>query len=103
MSSLSRRQSMILATLLVADGEVVSYGDLCDVVGTPGWNESEVIRQYAARIRALGIDCVETVTRRWLRLTGVPPDWALPDILGVLDSMRRQGIEIPEHSWRKAS
>lgn len=90
MSHLSWRQAAILATLLEADGAVVSYVRLGDVTGTLEVNVNAAIGLYAHRIRARGIDCIETVVGRGLRMKCLPPDWALEDILAVLDTLRRQ-------------
>jgi len=88
---LSRRQLMLLAALLDADGSVVRYCELGDVVGTSGVDDSEALRAYASRLRLLGVECIETVVGRGFRMTCLPPDWALDEILMALDQMRAEG------------
>lgn len=98
-----RRQVALVAALLDADGGLLSYVELGDVVGSAGVNDCKVIRQYVNRLRALGVDCIEVVKGRGCRLTGLPPDWMLEDVLAVLDEMRRDGWGQPVLMWRKAS
>ena len=102
MRTLSRRQAMLLAALLDADGAVVSYAVLGDVVGTLGVNDQFSVRQYVHRLRQRGIRCVEVVDGRGCRLTTIPPDWALEDVLAMLDAMRRAETA-PLTIWRMAS
>jgi biotin operon repressor len=103
MTGLSRRQAMLLAHLLDADGAVVPYAELGDVVGTSGVADDVAIRLYVFRLRQLGLRCVETVAARGCRLTAVPPDWTLETVLAVLDAMRRDAAEPTVLEWRKAS
>lgn len=102
MSGLSRRQAALLAALLDADGRVVSYGALGDVVGSSGVNDRATLQQYAFRIRRLGILGIEAVANRGYRLTSIPPDWALETVLTMLDVLRRDEREMPL-VWRRAS
>lgn len=88
---LSRRQALLLAALLDADGAPVRYRDMGDVVGTSGVDDAEALRSYAARLRMLGVDCIETVPGCGFRMRCLPPDWALADILLMLDVLRAEG------------
>jgi DNA-binding winged helix-turn-helix (wHTH) protein len=99
---LSRRQAALLAALLDADGDVVRYCVMGDVVGTNGVDDPEALRAYASRLRRKGVDCFETVPERGFRMTTLPPDWALPDILAMLDVLRAGGYDSPVE-WEMAS
>jgi hypothetical protein len=103
MNGLSRRQAALLAALLDADGATVPYPELGDVVGAAGVNVPLVISQYVNRLRRLGVGCVVVVPGVGLRLAGLPPDWALEDVLALLDEMRRDGFEQPVLRWGRAS
>ena len=98
-----RRQFSLLAALLDADGALVTYADLGDVVGSGGVNDAAVIRGYAQRLRTLGITGIETVEGRGLRLTKLPPDWALETVLTMLDVLRSEGYLLPALPLRRAS
>jgi hypothetical protein len=89
--TLSRRQAMLLAALLDADGAVVPYAVLGDLVGASGAYDNAALRTYVRRLEALDLDCVEVVKGRGLRLTTVPPDWTLETVLVMLDALRRDG------------
>lgn len=91
MSHLTRCQASLLAALLDADGALMPYAELGDVVGSLGVNDSVTVRSHVLRIRRQGIACIEVVTGRGCRLTAVPPDWTLETVLAVLDAMRRDG------------
>lgn len=100
----TQREAALLACLMEADGAVVTYADLGQVVGSAGVNDRFCIHQYLHRMRMTGIDCVETVAGRGLRMTEIPPDWALEDVLAVLRSMQEIGIQYPQITrWRWAS
>ena len=95
------RQAAILAMLLDADGAVVSYAELGELIGSSGINDSKVIRQYVTRLRQQGVLGVEVVTGRGCRLRALPPDSMLDDVLTMLDVIRREGYARPV-VWRVA-
>src|SRR4051812_16517837 len=97
--NLSRRQAALLAALLDADGELLTYAALGDVVGSAGVNDKDVIRRYVQRLRELGLTCIAVVDGVGCRLTDVPPDWTLESVLAMLDAMRRYGHEQPILKW----
>lgn len=100
----TQREAAILARLMAANGGVVTYADLGQVVGSAVVNDRFCIQQYLHRMRLAGIDCVETVNRVGLRMTEIPPDWALEDVLAVLRSMQEIGLKHPQITrWRWAS
>jgi hypothetical protein len=101
--NLSRRQAALLAALLDADGEMLTYAELGATVGTRGVNDTNAICQYVHRLRALGLACVEVVAGRGLRLVDIPPDWTLESVLAMLDAMRRYGYEQPVLKWSRAA
>lgn len=98
----SGQQARFLAVLIDADGAVVSYAVLGDAVGACGVNDRAVLKQYGQRLQERGVGGVEHVRGRGYRMTRIPPDWALDDVLAVLDQMRRAG-ELPAARWRRAS
>lgn len=89
-----RRQTALVAALLDADGAVVSYDILGDVVGANCVNVVPTVRQYVHRLRRRGV-AIQTVTGRGCRLLRIPPDEMLEDVLAVLDQMRRDGWGMP--------
>lgn len=97
-----RRQIALVAALLDADGAVVPYDVLGDVVGANAVNVVPTIRQYVHRLRCRGVE-IQVVRRRGCRLLRVPPDAMLEDVLAVLDAMRRDGWSMPVLMWRRAS
>jgi hypothetical protein len=100
----TQREAALLAALMDADGAVVGYGALGRVVGAGGASERACISEYVHRLRVAGVAGVETVGRWGLRMTAIPPDWALEDVLGVLRSMQDVGIEhLPIARLRKVS
>lgn len=99
---ISGRQARLLAVLLDADGAIVSYRHLGEAVGSYGVSDRYVLEQYRFRLRERGVDVIEHVSRRGFRMTRIPPDWAIPDVLAVLDAMRRDG-ELPAQRWRRVS
>lgn len=101
--NLSRRQAAMLAVLLDADGEMLTYAELGDVVGSAGVNDWDVVRRYVQRLRELGVTCIEVERGIGCRLTGVPPDWTLDVVLAMLDEMRRYGFEQPVLRWWRAA
>src|SRR5688572_18040311 len=102
MSGLSRQQARLLAVLLDADGALVPYAALGDVLGSSGVNDASVCRLYVWRLRAKGVGCVAVVNGLGLRMTQLPPDWTLETVLWALDALRRDD-EIPVLVWRWAS
>jgi len=102
MSGMTRRQAAMLAALLDADGELLTYAELGAVVGSAGVSDQAVIRRYVQRLRGAGVHCVEVVNGRGCRLTRVPPDWTLESVLALLDEMRRYGFKQPVLMWRVA-
>jgi hypothetical protein len=51
-----------------------------------------------------GVTGIETAGLAGLRMTSIPPDWALEDVLGVLRAMQEIGIALaPITRWRVAS
>lgn len=102
MNHFTRPQAKLLAVLLDANGAVVPYPVLGDTVESFGVDDKAVIRQYVHRLRALGVDCVEVVRGRGCRLTAVPPDWTLDDVLRELDALR-EGWAVPALVWRRSA
>lgn len=100
--TITRQQAALLALLLDADGATVPYADLGDVTGSSGVNDPEVIRQYAQRLRRVGVLCVDVVAGVGCRMVGLPPDEILEDVLTMLDVIRRDGFALPA-TWGKAS
>lgn len=100
----TQREAALLAVLMDADGAVVSYAALGSVIGSYGVDDRLCIRQYVHRLRRTGMTCVEVVAGRGLRLTEIPPDWALEDVLAVLRSLQELGVAYPPITrWRWAS
>lgn len=102
MIGLSRRQAALVAVLLDADKHGVSHVVLGDAVGANGVNCVAVIRLYVHRLRRRGVRGIEAVPGYGYRLTKLPPDWALEDVLAMLDVLRREEREMPM-VWRRAS
>lgn len=102
MNRLSRCQARLVAMLLDADRRPVSYLDLGDAVGANGVNCPALIRVYAHRLRRRGIDGLEAVPGFGYRLMKLPPDWALEDVLAMLDVLRREDGESAVLMWRVA-
>lgn len=98
----SAAQWALLAALLAADGDVVRYDDLGDLIGAYGVNVQKVVRQHALRLRARGFLCIEIVPRRGCRLRALPPDAVLEDVLAMLDVIRRDGYAVPA-IWRRTA
>lgn len=103
MTHLSRRQAAILAALLDADGATVDCADLAVVAGSFGVNDGAVLRGYAARLRRRGVDGIASDCRSGWRMTKLPPDWALDDVLRALDELRADGSLPSAATWRRAS
>lgn len=100
----TQREAALLAALMDADGEIVTYADLGWMLGSDGVNDRACIWTYASRLRLLGVQGIETVNGRGLRMTQVPPDWALEDVLAVLRTMQEIGLRHPQITrWRWAS
>lgn len=91
----TREQWALLALLLDADGAVVPYAVLGDLIGANGVNDSKAIRQYVRRFERRGIRCVAVVPGRGCRMVGLPPDDVLDDVLTMLDVIRRAGYTQP--------
>lgn len=88
------RQTALVAALLDADGALVPYDVLGDVVGANAVNVVPCVRQYVHRLRERGVE-IQTVRWRGCRLLRIPPDDMLEDVLAVLDLMRRDGWGLP--------
>lgn len=84
------QDARLLAVLLLADGRAVPYTALPHrhgLRGEPGGPQ----RTHAAslRLRSRGLDCVEW-GRFACRLTRLPPDWALDDVLLAASMLRAE-------------
>lgn len=107
MAGLTIRDAQILAALLLADGEWVPLDELMDAVGAWQRDPSNAVWRAFVRMRALGIEGLErgsgrptlrkphalrTRQRRpvGVRLTRLPPDWALDEVLCQADRLRRR-------------
>lgn len=100
----TQREAALLAALMDADGAVVGYAALGRVVGSAGVNDRNCVFQYVCRLRAAGVGGVETADRHGLRMTEIPPDWALEDVLAMLRTMQEVGVRYPQITrWRAAS
>lgn len=97
-----RRQVALVAALLDADGALVPYAVLGDVVGAACVNVVPTVRQYVQRLRRRGVE-IQTVRGRGCRLLRVPPDDMLDDVLAVLDASRRDGWGLPVLQWGRSA
>lgn len=104
---LTIRDAQILAALLLADGEWVTNDELMARIGADQVDKNNAIWRAFRRMRALGVDGLErgggkpmlwraaTIRPRerrpvGVRLTRLPPDWALEAVLMQVDRLRRR-------------
>lgn len=107
MERLTSRDAEILAALVLADGEWLTHDELFDVIGAWQKEPNDAIWRSFRRMRALGVEglergggkptlrnphAVRTRERRpvGVRLTQIPPDWALDEVLCQVDRLRRR-------------
>lgn len=98
-------EARFLAILLLADGRRLDYWDIRNLMGAR-WLESnrQAIRRIVKKLAATGVGGVEVGgyyrgevlygTTPGVRMTKLPPDWALEDVLHAARKLRR------EWSWR---
>lgn len=104
MIGLTRGQAAFLAVLIDADGAAVSFARLADAMGMSGADEAVLLYQFAWKLRRKGIGGIVSVPTYGYRLAVLPPDWALEDVLALLDELRREGfLRRDVYRWRRAS
>ncbi len=98
---LTASQARLLAVLLDADGGPVQAPALMRIAVGQRWmlagmrtpsGDGEALLSMARRLERAGVDCLLVegpIHRRTARLTALPPDWALDQIIATLDGLRR--------------
>lgn len=86
-------QARLLAILLLADGRRVHPVDAFRLLGRPLEQAGKDLRRTVRAMERRGVRCVGT-GRDGARLTGLPPDWALEQVLHEARRFRR------EWAWR---
>lgn len=95
---LTNGQARLLAVLMLADGRRVDPDDLAYRVGYRGSGRHRSLRMAALRLRNLGVRCVDVGGRPdvpsgkpvGMRLTDLPPDWTLEDVLAAIHRIQRE-------------
>lgn len=81
MSSLRLPAFRLLAALLLADGALVSRWKLREMMTVEYEPGVMVVASQLHALRKAGVTCFETVSHRGVRMTSLPPDEMLDDVL----------------------